>query len=479
MNLGGGFSVQGLKEFEATSLEDTKRLLELGKKNRQTYCTAANSDSSRSHSILLLKLYTYPKDCETFEEAKAANLVQFLSKMLIVDLAGSERSSKTNTEGERLREANTINTSLLAFGRFIEAIKYNQTHRVSQKNIPIRDSKLTMVLWDCLNGGKATMIVNINPASRDYDETLQVLRFSALAKEIKISTKTEMGITPRKRRIGEDHTESEVAYMRAFMKSEKEKSDLQRELDELKVRLEKYESVLGRDPEKVREVFDERIRKVEEEWSSRYAALKEEMAEKEKEHEKAMSEIQTEHENEIFKAAEELSKVQEKYSTLKEKYKSAKESVKELEIFRGQAHELERQKNELVLQLQAAELERLEFAKKVEQKSRYGTPKKNNRKEVSPEGMDVDDAQTERKTPQKSPSSSEVSDDDIFADDAGKKLDLQQLQFRQLRANSQAQENGVGVGKVKLPISSYGIGGSSRSDKRNKKQQSKKKIICI
>ena len=110
--------------------------------------------------------------------------------MLIVDLAGSERTSKTNTDGDRFREANNINKSLLNFGRLIETMKFNQNHKNYPKLLPIRDSKLTMIIGDCLKGGKVTMIVNVNPGSSDYDETLQVLRFSAIAKDIVISGKT-------------------------------------------------------------------------------------------------------------------------------------------------------------------------------------------------------------------------------------------------------------------------------------------------
>mgnify|MGYP001118533337 CR=1 FL=1 len=52
-----------------------------------------------------------------------------LSSLAIVDLAGSERSNKTNTVGVRAKEASKINTSLMTFGKCIEALKYNQTVR--------------------------------------------------------------------------------------------------------------------------------------------------------------------------------------------------------------------------------------------------------------------------------------------------------------------------------------------------------------
>jgi hypothetical protein len=49
-----------------------------------------------------------------------------VSKFHIVDLAGSERSKQTGVEGERLKEANNINTSLLVLGRIIKEIIHSQ-----------------------------------------------------------------------------------------------------------------------------------------------------------------------------------------------------------------------------------------------------------------------------------------------------------------------------------------------------------------
>ena len=61
--------------------------------------------------------------------------------MNLVDLAGSERQSKTQAEGQRLKEANKINLSLSALGNVISAL-------VDGKStfIPYRDSKLTRML---------------------------------------------------------------------------------------------------------------------------------------------------------------------------------------------------------------------------------------------------------------------------------------------------------------------------------------------
>lgn len=54
--------------------------------------------------------------------------------------------------------------------------------------VPFRDSKLTRVLHGFFCGrGISTMVVNINPCASIYDETLQALKFSAIATQVRNS----------------------------------------------------------------------------------------------------------------------------------------------------------------------------------------------------------------------------------------------------------------------------------------------------
>ena len=57
----------------------------------------------------------------------------------IIDLAGSERQKKTESYGDRVKEAGAINKSLLNLSIVIKNIISNQ------KQIPYRDSKLTHI----------------------------------------------------------------------------------------------------------------------------------------------------------------------------------------------------------------------------------------------------------------------------------------------------------------------------------------------
>lgn len=82
--------------------------------------------------------------------------LSFAGKLNLVDLAGSERVWKSGAEGERLKEAQNINRSLLALGDVIQALKAHQTH------IPFRNSRLTYLLQDSLGkGNKTAMVVQV------------------------------------------------------------------------------------------------------------------------------------------------------------------------------------------------------------------------------------------------------------------------------------------------------------------------------
>jgi kinesin family protein 3/17 len=101
-------------------------------------------------------------------------------KLNLVDLAGSERQSKTQAEGDRLKEATKINLSLSALGNVISALVDGKS-----SHIPYRDSKLTRMLQDSLGGNtKTVMIACVSPADYNYEETLSTLRYASRAKSI-------------------------------------------------------------------------------------------------------------------------------------------------------------------------------------------------------------------------------------------------------------------------------------------------------
>lgn len=85
------------------------------------------------------------------------------SRMNFVDLAGSERQQSTNAVGDRLKEANNINSSLTVLGHVINSLV--EQSQGKQRHIPYRNSKLTFILKDSLGGNSKTCIIAaISPA---------------------------------------------------------------------------------------------------------------------------------------------------------------------------------------------------------------------------------------------------------------------------------------------------------------------------
>ncbi|XP_017327725.1 kinesin-like protein KIF20A isoform X2 [Ictalurus punctatus] len=170
----GNSYIRDLRWVNIQSTEEASKVLRVGNKNRSAAATKMNQSSSRSHSIFSIKLM----------RIDGAD-VQGISELSLCDLAGSERCNKTQTFGERLKEAGNINNSLLILGKCIAGLRNNQGERAKNSYIPFRESKLTRLFQGVFCGrGRASMIVNINQCASTYDETLHVMKFSAVAKEV-------------------------------------------------------------------------------------------------------------------------------------------------------------------------------------------------------------------------------------------------------------------------------------------------------
>uniref|UniRef100_UPI0035902787 carboxy-terminal kinesin 2-like n=1 Tax=Myxine glutinosa TaxID=7769 RepID=UPI0035902787 len=159
------FYVTNLRYEPVTSEEEVEMLLRKASENRSVAATAVNDRSSRSHSIFQLHI-------EGSNECTGQACFAILT---LVDLAGSERLNKSQSCGERLKEAQAINLSLSCLAQVITALGHKDQH------VPFRNSKLTYLLQDCLAGNSKTlMFVNLNPSYKDLNETLNSLRFAAM-----------------------------------------------------------------------------------------------------------------------------------------------------------------------------------------------------------------------------------------------------------------------------------------------------------
>ncbi|KAI5952295.1 KIP2 [Candida jiufengensis] len=182
-----GIKVVGLNSPIITSKDQILSLIKRGDLNRKTSATDFNSRSSRSHSILQIKL-------------KCMNTLtnnEILSTLSLCDLAGSERASASL---ERRKEGSYINKSLLALSNVINRLSSSSNGMVDN-HISYRDSKLTRLLQPALSGKSLVSIlctihmgsnltnhtVVTSSINQSVSETYKTLRFAARAKNIVIN----------------------------------------------------------------------------------------------------------------------------------------------------------------------------------------------------------------------------------------------------------------------------------------------------
>ena len=185
--------IKGLKSICVNSGSEAYQVLMAGQYNLKVAATALNARSSRSHCIFTIKLLKYytENDADSVE----------VSTFAFCDLAGSERLKKTLNIGDRLKEAQNINTSLLVLGRCLKTIHDVQLSKQKIELVgPFRESKLTRLFQKALSGKEhLALIVNINPVPNLYIETQNVLNFSAIAKQIVLEQKEKMRRKKRSR----------------------------------------------------------------------------------------------------------------------------------------------------------------------------------------------------------------------------------------------------------------------------------------
>ena len=177
-----GTYVQGLSEHTLYDANGLASVIEQGNKKRAVASTLMNSESSRSHAVVIIRL----EQEHPARPSEGRGKKNIKSKINLVDLAGSERASKTGATGETLKEAIAINQSLSALGNVINALSDPK----AKGHIPYRSSKLTHLLEESLGGNSHTvMLAAISPAARNFPETFQTLQYASRAKLIVTNAK--------------------------------------------------------------------------------------------------------------------------------------------------------------------------------------------------------------------------------------------------------------------------------------------------
>ena len=224
----GRIFVKGLVRHAVADVRDGLDLARRAKNNRHTASNNINAESSRSHSICQLEITRPPpgslggaaehgaegtadSEYETDDDSSACSGFSAGSSrrsardsglppkkkssiIWIVDLAGSERSQQTRIGGRQQKEAALINASLMNLMRCLREMRAHQpaTKRRGANGgiVPFRESKLTHLFMNHLTGpaaSRTSMIVNVNPAADNYDETQHVLSYAATARSVVVS----------------------------------------------------------------------------------------------------------------------------------------------------------------------------------------------------------------------------------------------------------------------------------------------------
>ncbi|EGX88291.1 kinesin family protein [Cordyceps militaris CM01] len=180
--------VAGLRKVVCTTAREALLVLEAGLQERRVTGTGSNSVSSRSHGFFCFEVKKRHGGRRPGPWGG--------SKLTVVDLAGSERAREAKTAGATLVEAGKINESLMYLGQCLQT--QSELGTSTKPNVvPYRQCKLTELLFSNSfpshtsphmprrNPQNGVMIVTADPTG-DFNATSQILRYSALAREVTV-----------------------------------------------------------------------------------------------------------------------------------------------------------------------------------------------------------------------------------------------------------------------------------------------------
>ena len=177
--------VYDVSQIEVKSTEEAFAAFKKGQERRKVAHTNLNAESSRGHSIFSIRLVQAPLD-PLGEDLLMEKSFIITSQLCLVDLAGSERMRRTHAVGDRVKEASSINGSLMALRRCLEQLRANQKSN-AQEMVKYRNSKLTHLFKSYFEGnGKVKMVVCLNPNAQEYDENCHVAQFAEVASQVEV-----------------------------------------------------------------------------------------------------------------------------------------------------------------------------------------------------------------------------------------------------------------------------------------------------
>ncbi|KAI0540231.1 P-loop containing nucleoside triphosphate hydrolase protein [Xylaria digitata] len=167
-----------IKGHDFTLLNDARDLddmIKVADNNRHVAATVKNDRSSRSHSILVLKVSGVKKD-ENGEIIRTRK-----GTLNLIDLAGSEKPDK-NGPDQVYKEGVQINSSLSYLRTVLSSLGQGKT-----EGVDFRSYTLTQLLRPSLGKGCRTlMFVMVSPLKENENETIRSLEFARDAQKVKM-----------------------------------------------------------------------------------------------------------------------------------------------------------------------------------------------------------------------------------------------------------------------------------------------------
>ncbi|MED6131329.1 hypothetical protein PIB30_008662 [Stylosanthes scabra] len=267
----GDVSLPGASLVEIRDQQSFVELLRLGEAHRFAANTKLNTESSRSHAILMVHVRRSMKGRDAGHSSENGNhphMIKSLKpsvvrkgKLVVVDLAGSERIDKSGSEGHTLEEAKSINLSLSALGKCINALAENSAH------VPFRDSKLTRLLRDSFGGtARTSLVITIGPSPKHRGETASTIMFGQRAMKVEnmVKLKEEFDYKSLARRL-------DVELDKLIMEHERQQKAFEDEIERMATEAQhqlseverNYIDLLEKEKSKYQKDYMDSIRKLE------------------------------------------------------------------------------------------------------------------------------------------------------------------------------------------------------------------------
>jgi hypothetical protein len=202
--------------------EDLLNTLVVGNRHRVVEETVENMRSSRSHAILIVTLQKFN---EKTEETS-------VSRFFMADLAGAHYMKtflNQNGSHERITEAQNINQQLNALTSVMRALT------AKKKFVPVRNSKLTMVLQDVLGGNsKAVFLVTISQQLRAVHETIATLNFAVQAKSLPAAPRVKKSMSVKEVKMLTKLAKNEIARLTGIIRRYNSEAEVMRKIQRLR-----------------------------------------------------------------------------------------------------------------------------------------------------------------------------------------------------------------------------------------------------